>query len=425
MFHLSLRKLAAFRVGLGLVLLFDLADRASAFRLHFTGDGVYPTQSGYPWVSLLSLSDSALFQASFFAVAISSALALTVGYRTRIATAVAWVCLYSIQSYAHVSHFSADDVARLLLFWGIWLPLGAKWSIDSRRSERAEVMAPAAAAIFAQVAVISFAAGLHKIFDPTWGEGWGVELALRAHGTALGLALTQLPPLTRALDFLTVALQVAGSVMLFVSPRLRTVGAVSLLGFQMALALCMDLSFFPFVTMVGLMLFLPDSLFGERGAKWERSLRALAVACAVGILIPALSLKKSEAITDFVRFLGLGQSWSMFAPPPTHLPWIVVKLQTADGKEIDAATRETFAGWETAREVRVPAGIRWATLAFRLGEASELAPRIGHAICRAWQADVPDVPMRESEVYLVVKDLRAREPSIEPHLLAQAPCKLR
>ena len=413
MFFLGLRKMAVFRIGLGLVLLYDLCDRASAFRIHFAADGVYPTTAPFPWLSLLHLSDSGFYQGLFFAIAIVAALAFTLGWRTKAAAIVAWLALVNIQHYAHLSRFSADDVLRLLLLWSIFLPLGARWSLDTRgKSPSAEANPLAVAAILAQVAAITFASGVHKVFDPMWAEGRGVELAMRAHGTQLGQTLAQTPAFAIVLNYLTIAVQLAAPLMLFVSNRMRAAGALILIAFQLALALCLNLGFFPFVTIVGLLLFLPERLFAERERE-APSRRAIACAIAVGVALPLVGQ------TRLAQFLGLEQNWSMFAPPPTHLPWIIVKLKAREGSEIDAATHESFVSWEAARDAGIPAGIRWATLAFRLPEAPEVAPRIGHSLCRAWREKSP---MQASEVHLVVKDLRFKESPIVPTLLATVPC---
>jgi hypothetical protein len=73
------------------------------------------------------------FQALLFGIAAVAALAMLVGYRTRLAVFVVWVLVLSIQVRNPFLDSSADDLLRLLLFWAMFLPLGAYWSVDCLR----------------------------------------------------------------------------------------------------------------------------------------------------------------------------------------------------------------------------------------------------------------------------------------------------
>ncbi len=70
------------------------------------------------------------FQALLFVVAAVAAVALLVGYRTWVASVVVWILLLSIQHRNPLVLGSGDDLLRMLLFWGMSLPLGAVWSVD-------------------------------------------------------------------------------------------------------------------------------------------------------------------------------------------------------------------------------------------------------------------------------------------------------
>ena len=131
---LDLRSLALFRMCAALVVLADLALRARDLRAHYTDDGVLPQAyflvDKTRW-SLHLLSGSAYFQAALFVLAAVFALLLLVGYRTRLATFVTWLLLLSLQSRNWMILNSGDVVLRLTLFWSLFLPLGARFSVDS------------------------------------------------------------------------------------------------------------------------------------------------------------------------------------------------------------------------------------------------------------------------------------------------------
>src|SRR5215218_10030031 len=90
LFGADLRSLAAFRVVLGLLMLADLASRATDLRAHYTDAGVLPRtvlleEVLSRWAFSLNLMNGEpLFQAAVFAAAAAAALGMLVGYRTRL-----------------------------------------------------------------------------------------------------------------------------------------------------------------------------------------------------------------------------------------------------------------------------------------------------------------------------------------------------
>jgi hypothetical protein len=67
-----------------------------------------------------------LFIAQFLA-----ALALVVGYRTRMSCFVVFMLLTSLHSYSPWLLNGGDDTMRIFLLWGCFLPLGRRWSVDA------------------------------------------------------------------------------------------------------------------------------------------------------------------------------------------------------------------------------------------------------------------------------------------------------
>jgi hypothetical protein len=71
-----------------------------------------------------------------FAIAALVAIALLVGYRTRLAT-VLLALLASLQARNPTLIQGGDNLLLLLLFWGMFLPLGARFAIDAALDRRA------------------------------------------------------------------------------------------------------------------------------------------------------------------------------------------------------------------------------------------------------------------------------------------------
>lgn len=84
---------------------------------------------------------------------------------------------------------AGDVILRLLLFWSMLLPLGARWSLDAARAGRRPpdlVTGGAAAALLLQVAFIYVFTGLKKT-GATWNEDY-TALALSS-GTGASPAM--------------------------------------------------------------------------------------------------------------------------------------------------------------------------------------------------------------------------------------------
>lgn len=116
LFGFDLRSLAVFRIGLALIIITDLIVRAEDLRIYYL-------------VHLIS--DQPLVQGLLLLFAGLVALALLFGYRTRLAAIACWALLLSLHNRNPTLIFATDDVLCALLFWAMFLPLGASYSVDS------------------------------------------------------------------------------------------------------------------------------------------------------------------------------------------------------------------------------------------------------------------------------------------------------
>src|SRR3954452_22414312 len=152
LFSLDLRSLAVLRIGLALLVLGDLAARATDLRAHYTDFGILPRAALSPFgpASIHALSDSPWFLGTLFLIAALFALALLVGFQTRIACFVSWFLLLSLHGRNPIILQGGDILFRVLFFWSLFLPLGARFSLDALRSgppaERGQRVCSAASA---------------------------------------------------------------------------------------------------------------------------------------------------------------------------------------------------------------------------------------------------------------------------------------
>jgi hypothetical protein len=138
MFGIDPRGLAVLRIGLGGVLLADLYMRTGRFEALYTDGGVFPRvflegPMGITAFPLHQLSGALGWQAFLFGVSLVFALFLLFGRFTRIASVASWMLVVSMQSRQPAVLNFGDDIFRMALFWSMFLPLGARWSLDARR----------------------------------------------------------------------------------------------------------------------------------------------------------------------------------------------------------------------------------------------------------------------------------------------------
>lgn len=136
--RLDLRSLAVFRMGIAGLLLVDQLMALPSLEAFYSDQGVLPRRTMFDHVASSSLhwslyfgSDSGLVTGTLIGLTVVAALALMFGYRTWLATVVCWVMVCSIQERNPLVLHGGDSVTRLMLFWGMFLPLGGRWSLDA------------------------------------------------------------------------------------------------------------------------------------------------------------------------------------------------------------------------------------------------------------------------------------------------------
>ncbi|GAM20743.1 hypothetical protein SAMD00019534_039180, partial [Acytostelium subglobosum LB1] len=127
--------MAALRVAMGILIMNDLRVRSLYLHDHYTDLGAVPTQvvidnSAFQW-SFYFLNSSFTYTAFLFTINLLSAFSMTIGYRTTLSTFITWAMMLSIHVRNPLVLNGGDDFFRIILFWMMFLPLGAKFSVDS------------------------------------------------------------------------------------------------------------------------------------------------------------------------------------------------------------------------------------------------------------------------------------------------------
>jgi|GEM_PF-112369 len=275
------RSLAAYRIGVGLILLFNVLLAAVNARAFFSDAGVLPrsvllshyTSPSAGW-SFHFASGGLTFVYGMLLLQAAAAIALVTGYRTSLASFVSWVLLSSLHARNPLLLHGGDNALRILLFWSTFLPLGAAWSWDQRfgRKPPQSLRIPPIAFAVQLSAIYWFGAWLKS--DPAWhSQGTAVYQALSLYqfSTPLGSWVSQHQDLSAALTHTAYWWEVLGPFLLFIpSPRgiLRLVAVLAFFLFHFTLAATLRLATFPFVMANAWLIFLPGPFWDWLEAKF-------------------------------------------------------------------------------------------------------------------------------------------------------------
>ena len=406
LFGIDLRGLAAFRIGLGLLLIADLILRARDFGAHYCDDGVLPSSAVFElyhshnvYRSLHLISGAWQFQTVLFLIAGLFALFLMLGLWTRIVTIVCWILIVSLHAKNPLILNGGDGLLRILLFWGMFLPLGAKWSIDRRRGRQSQeqnnhFLSCATFALLVQFSLVYWFSFLSKT-DPCWTrDGTAIFFALNIDliTRPLGQWLLEFPELLRFLSHATMYLEGLGPFLFFlpfITAWSRLAAVIMFASFHLGILLCMDVGLFSFVCWVGLIIFLPTVSWDGLSRLWDRikigsritglsrhqkrnrsrrvatgsdrqdtgdsrkkSLLSTVTNGVVILLLGSVILWNISGLINYpnkpslskagnflIRVARLEQKWRMFAPyPKKEDGWFVVPGLLKDGSQIDLFT---------------------------------------------------------------------------------------
>ena len=194
------RSLAAFRVCLGLIILVDTLFRVQHMEAHYADTGVLPRDEYLDkfmgkWIwSFHLISGHVYWQGTLFAIQALAGFCLLVGYRTRVANFVAWMFAISLQARMPMVLQAGDVLLRVLLFWAMFLPLNAKWSVDAalgqlKQKVPVRILTWGTFALLAQVVGVYWYSIFWKTGKEWWGEGSAVYFALHIDHFATPLAV--------------------------------------------------------------------------------------------------------------------------------------------------------------------------------------------------------------------------------------------
>ncbi len=204
------RVLGLFRVAHGLVLFYDLARRSSVLESFYSNAGVlsnhyvlFRPQADFQFSLLTAFSTLSEVRFAFALIALVYAL-YTLGLCTRLAQVLALVSLTSLNSRNLFLEDAGVSTLILLGLWTIFLPVGARFSLDALRAEaraptlaervrlrersRSPVASLAVLALNLQLLAIYWLNARQKV-GPTWQHGEALHYVLWQQRVATDFAV--------------------------------------------------------------------------------------------------------------------------------------------------------------------------------------------------------------------------------------------
>ena len=460
----ALAPVALFRILYGLQLVnwvWQLFPNLTPF---FTDEGILPRSSQLTYYgdrfTLLDVAGTWWQVALVWACALVIALLLTLGWRSRIMSFLAFVAVTSFSWRDPLILDGSDIVFRIVPLWLAFTDCGGRWSIDALvRRERGEPTAMTGTALpirilELQIAWIYLSTGIDKLSGQLWPQGIAAYYALQLEHT-FGRAWAQ--PIASDLVFAaaitwgTLLVEMLFLPLAMLPSRITRLTAVAgAAGLHLGILILMNVGNFPVIMLSALVLFLPADAIertvarvtafahvrlapratamadgvaeaaaapavarpfaGERYALAPLALLVVATfSFATAVPAQAEAIRPAGDLASLLHFLSLDQRWDMFAPDPARADgWLRMPATLADGTRIDLVTNGPVD--DRSERYSDPLYSRWTKVTERIASASYSDYRLEYArqFCRARNLHLlpGEVPLETFEIHYVERVIR-------------------
>jgi hypothetical protein len=425
-FEIDLRSLALFRMALAITVITDLTMRASDLRAFYAADGTMPVALArelYDFrvdLSLFSwLASWPQLQLAAVGLAIALAVVLGLGLYPRRAALLLWLMLMALQDRNPLINYSADRYMLVLLFWSLFLPTGARWSVRPDPARPSRLRSWAGAGLLIQIASVYWMTGLRKT-GPEWTDGSALWFALNIdmYVTSFGIWLRDQSSWIAALSHVTKWGQLLVPCLAFCPwPRgaLRAAAVIFFLSFHAGLQTSMSIGVFQMVGASAWLAFVPGSVWDRtsmRGRPQHESGRLAArplwldrativplllvvsylASTALGAARGGTEVRPPAFLHAAAGMLRLRQDWRMFARVTRQDSWYVMHGELEDGSNVDVLRGEPLSWTKPVLVSSAQRSFRWREYLLRgVDRASRGSPRLAPVLpaltdylCREW-----------------------------------------
>lgn len=451
-FTLDLRALALLRIALSFVLMADLIFRFADLKAFYTGGGVLPLEALFRhhwdpfYFSLFTTNDNHYLQTLLFAVNFLCVFCLLIGYRTKLFSILVWIFLISIHNRNPLVMQAGDHLLRMLVFWGIFLPWGYLFSVDSRKTifveKRHSFESFAGFAYICQIAFLYYFSALIKS-SAEWRSDFTAlyyALSIDQITRPIGELLYPHYDLLKALTAGTFYLELILPLFLFIpfyNAWFRMVTIVATVMLQMGIFATMNVGLFSAISMVMMIGIIPGSFLDWISSRFSRSINALkglgrrlasrfrsktkeqlappkpslsseivVTLALIYVLGWNLQTIGKKAIPDSLLWVGslfkLQQHWAMFAPTVYKDDgWFIYQGTTEDGREIDLLKDGSPVTYEKAERVAdLVKSDRWRKYGENIIMKSNIhfRPYFCNFLLNEWNSANPESPVAQLNV---------------------------
>lgn len=388
-FYIDTRALALFRIFAGILVIFDVLLRFRNLKLFYTDVGATPRTlmmepiPSYAF-SIHMLTGDSTIMTILFIIQILFAIQLIFGYKTKFAIIATFLLVVSLDLRNVGVTSYADTLFRLLLFWSIFLPLGEKWSLDSKFNNiqpRKHVFSLASVFILLQMVCMYFVNGYHKYDsqDSWWFTAQGLESILNYSRITFFLYeyILSLPSeIIMLLSTSWYILLITSPLLIILQGKYRTIFTLLFILSHIGLGISVRVGAFSFVSILGLLLFIHSGVFDklesyiytdtsdDKIIGFEYDNKYIIIIITLIILITGLYMIISTAgyvspVPDdrddipgitmadntYNTFMLQQPSWSFFTSHRTFDRYSVIIVETDSGKIIDVHKDDTFTGF--------------------------------------------------------------------------------
>jgi len=405
----DLRALALMRVFIAFVLITDLTIRMGDLEAFYSNTGAVPLPMmfTYMWndfyVSLHAMSGLWQVQVILFCAAYFFAIMLLIGYRTKLFTVLSWFMLLSLHNRNTLILQGGDDLLRMVLFWGMFIPWGARYSCDRLLSKK-EPAFPAK--VVFSIATLAYVLQICYIYTGSAflkGHEWNTDYTALYYAYSLdqlAYPLTKYyyyyPELLKKLTFLAYYFELLIPLLFFIPFKhgyFRLIAVISIIVFHTFNSLHLFIGLFPLIgisTVIGITPSFAMDTFERYAGKlkpwiinsflgWSRYIQHIIrwkepvyqhkvwienVRTAALIFLTLfvfdwnfsnISIVKSK-LSDNLRFIGYGlrldQNWGMFAPGVFKDDgWYVLEGITQTGESINLLNPEMPVSYEKPKQI--------------------------------------------------------------------------
>ena len=430
------------RIGIALIVLTDLLIRGSDLTAHYTDAGLWPTNliHNFGWKvgnwSLHELSGSYAWVLSLFITHFIFALFLLFGYKTKLATILGWLLTISLHNRNLFVQQSGDDLLRLALFWGLFLPWNAYYSIDSKNKPIANKQKTLAnLGYLCLIASVYFFTVCLKTSAEWRSEGSAIYYALSLEQLRLpiGDLLYQFPILMKLLTWFVFYIEVAIPILILWPSKkgnLRLIAFILLLLLHIGIGLTLYVGLFFIINIVTAIGLLPRSVIDKLEAKLKLTKNNIPVTlkkistinyftntiCMIVIVISIIinlsavnwfGYELRKEIWYPVNALRLDQYWGMFSPSILKKDgWFVYHGMDSIGRQWDLYRNNEYVDYKKPEHiVKMYKSDRWRKLAENMQNDNYtfLRPQYCRYIIREWNKKHPTKKMNMLNFYYMEK----------------------